>query len=150
VFDATLERSLTRPAHSGTALVLVDVDSFTSINDTYATRSATTSWCTWPASCAATCGRTTPCCPGPAVTSSPSCCRAPRPTWPRRAEELLQGVRSTPLRRPDGTLLPLSVSFGVVHVAAGSADLRGLHSTADGALDEVKRAGRGRVGVAAV
>src|SRR3712207_9594909 len=35
VFDTALERTLTRPADAGTALVLVDVDSFKSINDTY-------------------------------------------------------------------------------------------------------------------
>jgi diguanylate cyclase (GGDEF)-like protein len=63
----------------------------------------------------------------------------------RRAEELLEAVRSTPLHLPDGTLLSLSVSLGVAHVAAGSDDLRALYSTADGALYEAKRAGKNRV-----
>ena len=67
----------------------------------------------------------------------------------RRAEELLQTVRSTPLPLPDGTLLSLSVSVGVAHVPPGRGDLRALYSAADAALYEAKRAGRGRVTVAA-
>jgi diguanylate cyclase (GGDEF)-like protein len=67
----------------------------------------------------------------------------------RRAEELLQAVRSAPLSLPDGTLLSLSVSVGVAHVPPGADDLRALYSSADAALYEAKRSGRGRVAVAA-
>ena len=67
----------------------------------------------------------------------------------RRAEELLQAVRSAPLPLPDGALLSLSVSVGVAHVPPGPGDLRVFYSAADAALYEAKRAGRGRVAVAA-
>jgi diguanylate cyclase (GGDEF)-like protein len=151
VFDAALERSLTRPAHSGTALVLVDVDSFKSINDTYG-HPVGDDVLVHLAGILRSHVRA-----DDAVLSRlggdelavllPG---SPADVAARRAEELLQGVRSTPLCLPDGTLLSLSVSLGVAHVAAGSADLRALYSTADGALYEAKRAGCGRVGVAAV
>jgi diguanylate cyclase (GGDEF)-like protein len=149
VFDAALERSLTRPAHSGTALVLVDVDSFKSINDTYG-HPVGDDVLVHLAGILRSHVRA-----DDAVLSRlggdelavllPG---SPADVAARRAEELLQGVRSTPLRLPDGTLLSLSVSLGVAHVPAGSADLRALYSTADGALYEAKRGGRGRVGVA--
>ena len=67
----------------------------------------------------------------------------------RRAEELLYAVRSTPLPLPDGTLLSLSISLGVAHVPERKGDLTSLYHEADVALYEAKRAGRGRVAVAA-
>ncbi|WP_448608564.1 diguanylate cyclase [Geodermatophilus sp. URMC 60] len=150
VFDTALERTLTRPADAGTALVLVDVDSFKSINDTYGhpvgddvlvhlsgilRRSVRTDD-----------GLLSRLGGDELAVLLPG---SPADAAARRAEELLEAVRSTPLPLPDGTLLSLSVSVGVAHVAAGSADLRALYSAADGALYEAKRAGRGRVGVAA-
>jgi diguanylate cyclase (GGDEF)-like protein len=150
VFDAALERSLTRPAHPGTALVLVDVDSFKTINDTYG-HPVGDDVLVHLAGILRSHVRA-----DDAVLSRlggdelavllPG---SPADVAARRAQELLEVVRSTPLPLPDGTLLSLSVSLGVAHVAAGSADLRALYSTADGALYEAKRAGRGRVGVAA-
>lgn len=66
----------------------------------------------------------------------------------RRAEHLLDAVRSEPLLLPDGTLFGLSVSLGVAHVNDRAGDLRGLYAAADGALSEAERTGRGRVAVA--
>ena len=72
---------------------------------------------------------------------------------PRRggaaAEDLLEAVRSTPMTLADGTLLALSISVGVAHVPQHSSDRRGLYTAADAALYDAKRAGRGRVAVAA-
>ena len=151
VFDAALERSLTRPSHSGTALVLVDVDSFKTINDTYGhpvgddvlvhLAGILRSHVRADDAVLSRLGGDELAVLLPGSSADVAA---------RRAEELLEAVRSTPLHLPDGTLLSLSVSLGVAHVAAGSADLRALYSTADGALYEAKRAGRGRVGVAAV
>lgn len=150
VFDAALERSLARPAHPGTALVLVDVDSFKSINDTYGhpvgddvlvhLAGILRSHVRADDAVLSRLGGDELAVLLPGSSADVAA---------RRAEELLQAVRSTPLRLPGGTLLSLSVSLGVAHVAAGSADLRALYSTADSALYEAKRAGRGRVGVAA-
>ncbi len=46
----------------------------------------------------------------------------------RRAEDLLEAVRSTPLPLPDGGLLALSISVGVAHVPQHSTDRRGLYT----------------------
>jgi diguanylate cyclase (GGDEF)-like protein len=150
VFDAALERTLTRPAGSGTALVLVDVDSFKTINDSYG-HPVGDDVLVHLAGILRSHVRA-----DDAVVSRlggdelavllPG---SPADVAARRAEELLQTVRSAPLPLPDGTLLSLSVSVGVAHVVAGADDQRALYSAADAALYEAKRAGRGRVAVAA-
>jgi diguanylate cyclase (GGDEF)-like protein len=66
----------------------------------------------------------------------------------RRAEELLEAVRATPMTLPDGTLLSLSISIGVAHAGPQQHALSGLYSAADAALYRAKRAGRDRVAVA--
>src|SRR4051812_30986720 len=149
-FDEALESALIRPAGAGTALVLIDVDSFKTINDSH--------------------GHPT----GDAVlvhlagvlrdqirTDDAVLSRlggdelavllrdcAPE-VAARRAEDLLYAVRSTPLPLGDGTLLSLSISLGVAHVPARDGDLDSLYHEADAALYDAKRAGRGRVAVAA-
>lgn len=65
-----------------------------------------------------------------------------------RAESVLETVLSTPLSLPDGTLLAMSVSVGVAHCRDGSLDRRELYAAADRALYRAKRSGRGRVEVA--
>jgi diguanylate cyclase (GGDEF)-like protein len=149
-FDEALESALIRPVGAGTALVLIDVDSFKTINDSH--------------------GHPT----GDAVlvhlarvlreqirTDDAVLSRLGgdelavllRDCTPevaaRRAEDLLLGVRSTPLPLPDGTLLSLSISLGVAHVPGRAGDLGTLYHEADAALYDAKRAGRGRVAVAA-
>jgi GGDEF domain-containing protein len=64
------------------------------------------------------------------------------------AEDLLEAVRSAPMTLADGTLLVLSISVGVAHVPQHSSDQRDLYAAADNALYDAKRAGRGRVSVA--
>jgi diguanylate cyclase (GGDEF)-like protein len=150
VLDAALERTLTRPAGSGTALVLVDVDSFKTINDSYG-HPVGDDVLVHLAALLRSHVRA-----DDAVVSRlggdelavllPG---SPADVAARRAEELLQAVRSAPLPLPGGTLLSLSVSVGVAHVPPGPGDLRALYSAADAALYEAKRAGRGRVAVAA-
>jgi diguanylate cyclase (GGDEF)-like protein len=66
----------------------------------------------------------------------------------RRANEVLDAVRSTPLALPDGTLLAISVSLGVAHAPTHAEGLEALYAAADAALYAAKRAGRGRVEVA--
>jgi diguanylate cyclase (GGDEF)-like protein len=150
VFDEALESSLNRPVGAGTALVLIDVDAFKTINDSHGhpvgddvlvhlarvLRERIRS--------------------DDAVLSRvggdelavllPGCTSD---VASRRAEDLLTAVRSNPLTLPDGTLLTLSISLGVAHVPQHSGDLRTLYHSADAALYDAKRAGRGRVAVAA-
>ena len=66
----------------------------------------------------------------------------------RRAQQLLTAVHAAPLELPDGTLLALSISVGVAHVTEATDDLEALYHAADAALYDAKRAGRGRVAVA--
>jgi diguanylate cyclase (GGDEF)-like protein len=149
-FDEALETTLTRPVGTGTALVLIDVDSFKTINDSYGhpvgdavlvhlsqvlreqiraddalvSRLGGDELAVLLRNCT------------PAVAE-------------RRAEDLLLAVRSTPLPLADGTLLSLSISLGVAHVPEREGDLTSLYHEADVALYDAKRGGRGRVGVSA-
>jgi diguanylate cyclase (GGDEF)-like protein len=148
-FDDALTTTLTRPVPAGTALVLIDVDAFKTINDSHG----------HPVGDAALVHLA-----GvlreqvraeDAVLSRlggdelavllPDC--APEVAT-RRAEELLTAVRAAPLPLADGTLLALSISVGVAHVPPLSGDLPTLYHAADAALYEAKRSGRGRVAVA--
>jgi diguanylate cyclase (GGDEF)-like protein len=149
-FDGALETALSRSVPGGTALVLIDVDSFKSINDTHG----------HPVGddvlvhlAMVLTGRVRA---EDAVLSRlggdeiavlmPGCNRT---VAIHRAQDLLQAVRSTPMVLADGTLLALSISVGVAHVPQDSADRRGLYTAADAALYEAKRGGRGRLSVAA-
>ncbi|MGY1667477.1 GGDEF domain-containing protein [Geodermatophilus sp. SYSU D00696] len=64
-----------------------------------------------------------------------------------RAESVLESVLSTPLTLPDGSLLAMSVSVGVAH-SRGALGRREFYAAADRALYRAKRGGRGRVEVA--
>jgi diguanylate cyclase (GGDEF)-like protein len=150
VLDDALDRALTEPTGSlGTALVLVDIDAFKAINDQYGhpvgddalvhvaglLRSVVRSG-------DAVLGRMggdelavlLPECP-PAVAA-------------RRAGQLLDAVRSTPMLLDDGTPLALSVSLGVAHAPTHARGLEGLYAAADAALYTAKRGGRDQLAVA--
>ena len=150
VLDEALTRELASPATPrGTALVLVDVDSFKAINDQHGhpvgddalvhlagvLRSVVRS--------------------GDAVLSRmggdelavllPDC---PADVATRRATEVLEAVRANPLALRDGSLLAVSVSLGVAHAPSHADGLEALYAAADAALYAAKRAGRGCVQVA--
>jgi diguanylate cyclase (GGDEF)-like protein len=75
----------------------------------------------------------------------------PLPVALKRAELLVRAIRETPMRLPGGDMLRLSVSIGIAHAPLPHDDetLRGLYAEADAALYHAKRAGRDRVGVPA-
>jgi diguanylate cyclase (GGDEF)-like protein len=149
-FDRALAGALNRPVPGGTALGLIDVDSFKAINDSHG----------HPVGDDVLVHLATVLRSGvraeDAVLSRlggdelavlmPGC---GRDTAVQRAEELLDAVLSTPMTLLDGGLLVLSISVGVAHLPQHSADRRGLYAAADAALYAAKRAGRGRVSVAA-
>jgi diguanylate cyclase (GGDEF)-like protein len=64
----------------------------------------------------------------------------------RRAEEFVAAVRDTPLILSSGLSLQLSVSAGVAHATDAGGEVRELYAAADAALYVAKHAGRGRVG----
>jgi diguanylate cyclase (GGDEF)-like protein len=148
-FDEALETSLSRPVGAGTALVLIDVDSFKTINDSHG-HPVGDAVLVHLARVLREQVRT-----DDAVLSrlgGDELAVLLRDCTPdvaaRRAEDLLLAVRSTPLPLPDGTLLALSISLGVAHVPGREGDVTSLYHDADSALYEAKRGGRGRVGVA--
>jgi diguanylate cyclase (GGDEF)-like protein len=149
-FDEALESTLVRPVGAGTALVLIDVDSFKTINDSHG-HPVGDAVLVHLAGVLREQIRT-----DDAVLSrlgGDELAVLLRDCTPevaaRRAEDLLLAVRSTPLPLADGTLLALSISLGVAHVPERQGDLTSLYHEADVALYDAKRAGRGRVAVAA-
>ena len=149
-FDGALDAHLARSVSAGTALVLIDVDAFKTINDSHGhpvgddvlvhlagvlrenvrAEDAVLSRLGGDELAVLMPG----CSPDVAV---------------QRAEDLLAAVHSTPMTLGDGRLLALSISVGVAHLPQHSDDRRGLYIAADAALYEAKRAGRGRVSAAA-
>jgi diguanylate cyclase (GGDEF)-like protein len=149
VFDETLEATVKAPATSGTALVLIDVDSFKSVNDSHGHPVGDDVLVHLAAVLSqqvrdndALLSRLG----GDELAVLLNPCTADAAT--QRAEQLLDAVRSSPLELADGTLLSLSISVGVAHLPRNSDDIRALYSAADAALYEAKRAGRGRVVIA--
>jgi diguanylate cyclase (GGDEF)-like protein len=148
-FEEALTASSDRPDSPGSALVLVDVDHFKSINDTYG-HPAGDRVLVHLATVLREHVRV-----DDAVVSrlggdelAVLLHRCGPEAAAGRAEALLAAVRSRPLVLPDGTLLSLSVSVGVA-ASRCAPDGHALYSAADAALYEAKRGGRGRVAVAA-
>jgi diguanylate cyclase (GGDEF)-like protein len=152
VLDEALTTALRAPsAPRGTALVLVDVDSFKTINDQHGHPVGDDALAHIAGVLRAVVRA------GDAVLSRmggdelavllPDC---PADVAVRRATEVLDAVRGEPLVLADGTALALSVSLGVAHAPSHALGLEELYAAADAALYAAKRAGRGRVEVAGV
>jgi diguanylate cyclase (GGDEF)-like protein len=149
VFEDALRRTTARRTAPGTALVLIDVDAFKSINDLHG-HPAGDEVLVHLAGVLREQVRAED-----AVLSRlggdelavllPGCSAE---VAERRAEALLEVVRSTPVRLADGTRLGLSISLGVAHLPESADGLERLYETADAALYDAKRAGRGCVAVA--
>jgi diguanylate cyclase (GGDEF)-like protein len=150
VFEDALRRTGAGRAAPGTALVLIDVDAFKSINDRHG-HPAGDEVLVHLAGVLREQVRAED-----AVLSRlggdelavllPGCSAE---VAERRARALLEAVRSTPVRLADGTRLALSISLGVAHLPPHADSLERLYETADAALYDAKRAGRGCVAVAA-
>ena len=151
VFEEALEHALERAPHrEGTALVLLDVDSFKQINDRHGHPVGDDAL----VHLAGLVRRNVRA--GDAVLSRlggdelavllPGCSLE---VAAQRADAVLRAVRSTPLTLPDGGLLALSVSVGVAHAPEHARGVRDLYTATDAALYRAKRAGRDRVEVAA-
>jgi diguanylate cyclase (GGDEF)-like protein len=70
----------------------------------------------------------------------------PQDTARSRAEGLIELVRTTPLLLPNGSPLHLSISVGLAQAPDDGLTLEALYACADAALYDAKRCGRGRVG----
>ncbi|MGY1696259.1 MULTISPECIES: GGDEF domain-containing protein [unclassified Geodermatophilus] len=149
VLDDALTVALTGSGDDGTALLLLDVDSFKQINDEHGHPVGDDALVHLAGIVRGQIRA------GDAVLSRlggdelavllPGCSSE---VAVARAESVLETVLSTPLTLPDGSLLAMSVSVGVAHCRAGVLGRREFYAAADRALYRAKRGGRGRVEVA--
>ena len=133
---------------AGTALILIDVDRFKTINDTFGHPVGDAVLVHLAAILVASSRADSVSCRmggDELAILLPSCSRE---AAVRRARHFLEAIRAAPLELPDGTLLAVSVSLGVAHVDVGSTGLDELYRAADEALYKAKRQGRGLVAVA--
>lgn len=146
VLDDVTRRTLQQAARPGTALLVVDVDHFKNINDTYGHLVGDDALI----HVGALLGPVTA--SGTAVVARMGgdelavllpACSADEAV--EAAEEIARRVRSSPVPCTEGAPVPVTVSIGVGH-AAGPADLRELYGAADASLYRAKRAGRDAVG----
>ncbi|MBT0773556.1 GGDEF domain-containing protein [Kineosporia sp. J2-2] len=148
VLDEAAQGAITAAQHpAGTALLLIDVDKFKTINDTWGHPVGDEALKHLAAVLAANMrpdaviGRLGG---DELAVLLPGC---EYEVAVRRAQQLVTAVRATPLLLDDGQTLPLSVSIGVAHAPSENGELPGLYAAADASLYEAKRAGRDRVGV---
>jgi diguanylate cyclase (GGDEF)-like protein len=150
VLDHAVDRALAQPSGAhGTALVLLDIDCFKAINDRHG-HPVGDDALVHVAAVLRSVVRA-----GDAVLSRmggdelavllPDC---PPDVAVRRAEQVLDAVRGTPLALVDGTLVALSVSLGVAHAPSHADGLEELYAAADAALYSAKRGGRDQVAIA--
>lgn len=151
VLDDAARAALSGAASAaGTALILIDVDNFKSINDTYGhpggdevlvQLAAALIESSRPTDIVSRLG-------GDEIALLLPGCSAQ--TLERRSEQLLAALRSTIFLLQDGRVVAVSVSGGVAHAPTDAIDLRSLYAAADGALYRAKGLGRNQFHAASV
>ena len=130
----------------GTSLVIVDVDRFKSVNDTYG-HVVGDDVLTHIADLLRVASRQQDVVARMGgdefAVLMPGC---DYPAAARRADDFVRLVRDTPLVLPDGSAVALSVSAGVANVPQHGARPRTLYASADASLYTAKKGGRGQVG----
>jgi diguanylate cyclase (GGDEF)-like protein len=148
VLDDAAQAALRGAAEEGTALIMLDVDRFKVINDTYGHPVGDSALVHIAGTLAAHSRPHDVICRIGGDEIAVLLPRCPREVSVARAEQFVAAVRNTPLPLADGTRLALSVSIGVAHTETRAAlALRELYAAADAALYDAKRSGRDRVGV---
>jgi diguanylate cyclase (GGDEF)-like protein len=133
---------------SGTSLILMDVDRFKTINDTYGHPAGDAVLIHLSALLVANSRPDSVTCRmggDELAILLPRCSAA---AAERRAEQFRHAIHATPLELADGTLLGVSMSAGVAHIPRHAKDFDELYQAADVALYEAKSRGGGIVVVA--
>ncbi|MFD0481592.1 diguanylate cyclase [Kineococcus sp. GCM10028916] len=147
VLDSATEAAVR--ATGNTALVVIDLDRFKAVNDTFGHLGG-------DAALAHVANLLTDCCRDGDVVARMGGdelavlmldCTAE--TAARRAQAFVDVVRRTPLQLPGGVVVPLSISAGLSSMTLGVTRAEDLYARADSALYEAKRAGRDRLAHAA-
>ncbi len=153
VLDQAAQTALTAlssgPRGEGTALILIDVDDFKSVNDRYGHPAGDEVLIRLAALLTEGCRE------GDIVSRMggdeiamllPGCSRD---SVARRADQILWDVRATTFLVRDGDdevhPLSISVSAGLAHAPTHAIDVQAMYATADAALYAAKRGGRNRV-----
>jgi diguanylate cyclase (GGDEF)-like protein len=145
--DAAKSALVGTASGEGIALILLDVDRFKSINDTYGHPIGDDALAhvgdvlrrfTRPDAVISRLGG------DELAVLLPGCSES---VAVERAEQLVRAIRENPLVLADGTTVAISFSAGVSHAPRYANDLRTLYTSADRALYNAKRAGRDRVGL---
>jgi diguanylate cyclase (GGDEF)-like protein len=147
VLDDATQAAITGAAvREGTALVLIDIDRFKVVNDTYGHPAgddalnhvgSVLNRMSRPTDVVARMGG------DELAVLIPGC---NYDTAIARAEDFVRAVRESPMTLHDGTSLWLSISAGVAHAPEHAYQARDLYISADQALYTAKRGGRDRVG----
>ncbi|WP_203827953.1 GGDEF domain-containing protein [Actinoplanes palleronii] len=146
VLDDAVSAISSATSDAGTALVLIDVDKFKTINDTYGHAVGDDALVHIAAVLSARCR------PQDVLARMggdelavlmPGCSYE---TALGRARDFVRVIHDEPLPLADGRRLPLSISAGAAHAHQHTGSARDLYISADTALYAAKRAGRGRVG----
>jgi len=148
VLDDALESALTSAVSAnGTALIMLDVDRFKSVNDSYGHPVGDAALVHIANILGAHTRSDTVICRigGDEIAFLMPAC--PQSVAVERAQQLVLLIRENPMPLPDGATLPLSVSIGVAHSYPHAESMRDLYADADAALYNAKNAGRDRVGV---
>lgn len=149
VLDESAQSALSRAGGGpGTALILIDVDNFKSINDMFGHPGGDTVLVQL-AEVLTGCSRSTD------VVSRlggdeialllPGCTAA---TLRSRAHEILESIRARTFVVADGAPISISVSGGLAHAPTDAVDLRSLYAAADRALYRAKHLGRDQISAA--
>lgn len=148
VLDDALGAALSSAAgEQGTSLIIVDVDRFKDVNDTYGHPVGDDALellgrllhqVARPGDVVARMGG------DELALLLPAC---PYDRAVARATALVERVRDLPVETDDGSLVHLTVSAGVAHAPDHGVDVRALYAAADHALYRAKRAGRDGVGL---
>ncbi len=148
VLDQAAQSALTGVARAeGTALIVLDIDHFKSVNDHHGHPGGDQALVQLATLLTDGCRK------GDVVSRLggdeialllPGCSYA---DLLKRADQILWAVRAHQFGVDDGPPISLSVSAGLAHAPTHASDLRSLYAAADAALYDAKRAGRDRVGV---